>query len=139
MAKTTKPQTKTVVLDNVFEHNGKKYEITTPSLRLDKEAYTAAEAAANPEVCAKLIEIGAANVKPFFDENAEAEEAAEKAAAKAKADEEKAAAEAEKAAAKAKADEEKAAAKAKADEEKAAAKSAKSKPEGTEPAKEETK
>jgi hypothetical protein len=67
MAKTSKPQTKTVVLDNVFEHNGKKYQITDPSLRLDKEVYTAAEAAANPDVCAKLIEIGAANVKPFFD------------------------------------------------------------------------
>lgn len=79
MSKAT-PKTKTIVLDNVFEHNGKQYQITTPSLSLGKQKYTAAEAAANPEVAAKLVEIGAKNIVPYFD--AEAEKAEEKPAGK---------------------------------------------------------
>lgn len=67
--------TKTVTLDNVFEHEGKQYQITTPSLRLGKVIYTAAEAAANPEVYTKLLEIEAKNVVPFFNEAAEEKKA----------------------------------------------------------------
>ncbi len=66
-----KKLTKNVVLDTVFEHNDKFYQITTPSLRLGKDIYTAAEAAANPEVAAKLVEIGAKNIVPYFDAEAE--------------------------------------------------------------------
>jgi len=52
----------------IAEVNGeeKTFEITDPKFKLDGEVYTAEEAAQNPDVCAKLVKMGAGNIKEIF-------------------------------------------------------------------------
>jgi hypothetical protein len=58
--------------ENAFKAkvNGKEktFVITQPFVKFRKERYTAAEAAANPDVCERLIKMEAKNIREVFPE-----------------------------------------------------------------------